>query len=382
MPAVARPYAPEDADSYFAIISATYGNGVPTPEENRTMTAGRPFVAEIKGRVAGVAKINDYVCTRGAAELPSAGIAGVAVSPSERQSGVGSTLLEWMVRHAREEGFAVSSLYAFRDSFYRKFGYETVGKRIAIKCPTGRLPKLRSDLPVQNLVPEDRELIRPCYEAFARARSGFHIRDERRWNEVLNARDFPKTYVFGDPVEAYAIVAHKIDFWDSQKVAEVVWTTEAGHRAVVAWFGGLGANKTHIEWSEPSDSPFLARYNDQGVESKLAQPIMYRVLNTPEALKSLRTDESGEFNIHIVDKLLPENQGPWRVAFSPDGVIVEKASAADVTMDIRQFTCAFMGDPSVVDLARNGLIEVRDRAALKSISRLLTPSPVSCWDFF
>lgn len=382
MSLIARPFRPEDADAYFEIMSATYGSGVPVSAEDRKLPTTRTCVAEIGGAVAGVAKMNDYVCTRGAAELRSAGIAAVAVSPAHRRSGVGAALVSWAVRFAREEGFEVSSLYPFRAPYYRKFGYETVGKRLTIHSPAPRLPKPKSDLCVRKLVPTDWQLIRTCYEGFARARSGFHIRDEKRWNDVLTARDHPVAYGFGDPLEAYAIVAHKADFWETQKVAEVAWTTEAGHRAILAWFSGLVENKTAVEWSEPSDSPYVARFNDQGVDIKLAQPIMMRAVNVEAAIRRLRPSASGELTFEVLDELIPENRGPWRASFSENRVEIDKCGQADLTFDSGSFACALMGEPSVLDLARNGLVQVRESAAVSAAARLLPPLPVSCWDFF
>ena len=382
MSLLARPFTPEDADAYFDIRSATYGSGVPVALEDRKLPTGRTCVAEIDGRVAGVANVNDYWVTRGAAELRSAGIAGVAVSPAARGTRVGTTLLSWIVRYAREEGFQVSSLYPYRGPFYRKFGYEGVGKRFLINSPSPRLPKLKTDLCVRKLVPTDWQLLRTCYEGFARARSGFHLRDEQRWNGVMTAKDHPVAYGFGDPLEAYAIVAHKGDFWETQKIAEIAWTTEAGHRALLSWFGGLAVNKTAVEWAEPSDSAYIARYNDQGVESKLALPIMMRAVNVEAAVTRLRPTESGEFTFEVQDDLIPENRGPWRAAFSSDSVSLEKSVSADLSFDSRTFACALMGEPSVLDLARNGLIQVRNRNALSAAARLISPIPVSCWDFF
>jgi predicted acetyltransferase len=382
MALLVRPYQEADADAFFSIRSATYGNGKPEPPEQQVITLGRGIVCELDGQVAGIAKVNRYVASRDSASLRNAGIAAVAVSPSARRAGVGTALLAGIVRDCREEGYHVTSLHAFRESFYRKFGYEVCGRRIHIVCPTPRLPKLKTELPVRRLQPEEWELIRPCYESFAHSRSGLHIRDERRWNEVVTASDFPAVYAFGDPIESYVIVAHKVDFWVSQKVAEVAWSTEAGHRAIVAWFSGLGENKTHIDWTEPSDSPFVAKYLDQGIEVKVDRPIMYRVVDFKEAMRQLKPSDSGEFTIEIQDELLPENRGPWKVSFSLDGVDVERCDHAELLMDIRQFSCAFMGEPSLLDLARNGLLEVRDRTTLRTASRLFTPSPVCSWDFF
>jgi hypothetical protein len=70
------------------------------------------------------------------------------------------------------------------------------------------------------------------------------------------------------------------------------------------------------------------------------------------------------------------------VRFSPQEVVVERTEAVGLTMDVRQFAQAVLGDPSVLDLARIGLVDVADAAALESASRLLPASPVYCPEFF
>jgi hypothetical protein len=100
------------------------------------------------------------------------------------------------------------------------------------------------------------------------------------------------------------------------------------------------------------------------------------------ALRSLKPEASGEFTFELNDDVVKENSGKWRVAFSPEGVDISPANSADLQFTVQQFTQAFLGDPNVLDLARNGLIEVRSREALRAASNLLTPSPVACWDFF
>jgi predicted acetyltransferase len=109
---------------------------------------------------------------------------------------------------------------------------------------------------------------------------------------------------------------------------------------------------------------------------------MWRVLNVPKALSTLKPQTSGSFTIEVVDEHFTENQGPWWVEYSPEGVSVVPASKAGLVMDIRQFSQAFMGQPGLMDLALNGLIEVRSDADLLGASGLLSAQPVCCLDAF
>ena len=190
-------------------------------------------------------------------------------------------------------------------------------------------------------------------------------------------------YAAGDPVEAYAVIQHKVEFWQDQEIVEFAWTTKAGYDSILSVFAGIGINKKNLVWIEPSDSPFRTQYWDHDATiTGLTPQIMYRVVNAKKALEGLKPSESGQFTIEIEDEVMPENNGPWRVTFSPDGVEVEPSKTAGFKMDIRRFTQAFLGEPSLATLHLNELFEVRDIAHVKEAEKLLTPSPTLCLEMF
>lgn len=379
---VVRPYELSDEEGYYDVNSLTYNDGRPYPPEQRIFRFGKPYVAVEGSEVVGAFNLLDMTATRQAAVLDCAGVAGVAVMPHRRRGGVGSAMLSWIPRHLRERGIPLTHLYAFRETFYRKFGYEVCGKRIRIECSGPRLPRLGGDLPVRRLTPADWRELAPCFEAFAKRRSGVNVRTEKLWMRVLNEHRPLAIYAVGDPVEGYVAVSHSTAFWTTDHLSEVAWCTRRGYENVVGLFHGLAINKSGLSWFEPSDSPFYARFLDQGVEAKLDRPIMFRVTDVPAALRQLKPASSGEFTLKVQDDLIEENRGPWRVAFGPDGVAVEPASEADLEIDIRHFAQAFLGDPSWTDLARLDLAVVRDAKALEAALALMPATPVYCPEFF
>jgi predicted acetyltransferase len=373
---------PHDQEAYFRVRSLTYHDGNPVPPERQVFKFTRPFVAEHDGAVKGTFVILDLTCTRGRALLKCGGVAGVAVLPHERRSGVGRAMMAYWVRQAREEGIQLASLYGFSERYYRMSGYEVCGKRIKITCPTDKLPRLPHNLKLDLLTPDDWERLNPCYLSFAHARSGLSERTELLWARVLQENRPLAVYVAGDPVEAYAVVSHKVDFWTTDHVSEVGWSTPAGYAGLMEILRGIGVNKTALSWFEPSDSPFLAAHLDHGVEAAIERPIMFRVCDVPAALAALMPDEEGAFTIRVADEAIPENEGPWRVSFARDEVSVTRSDSADIEIDVRHFAQALLGDPGVMDLARIGLIKAKSAAALKAMEALLPSSPVYCPEFF
>jgi predicted acetyltransferase len=356
----------------------TYNSGRPIPIEQQVYKTSAPFVGEVDGQVVGTFVIMDMTCTRGpAAAWKMGGIAGVAVLPEARQTGVGGAMMRWSLRYMREQGYVMAALYAFRESYYRKFGYEVCGMRYKITCPHARLPRHKSELPVRRILHKDLDQIKPCYDAFAKARSGMNLREPFHWGRII-LDDLVRTiYAAGDPVEAYAIVEHDWTFWNDQPLVEFAWTTRRGYESILSFFAALAINKASLTWHEPSDSPFLARHLDQGAKIESEKPVMYRLLNPTAALETLGSHGEGEFSFAMKDSELPENNGPWQVCFANGKTRVDRTQTAELTIDPQTAVQAFLGQPSLADLSRNGSVSLNDAAA-----RLLPPLPVFCIDYF
>jgi len=377
-----------DQDGYYSVRSLTYNNGDPYPPE-RMQLAGeghRSFVAEVDGKIGAVCDVLDLSSTRGQAVLPCGGVCGVAVAPDMRRSGVGTALMSWLVRHMRETSTPVSSLYAFREPFYRKFGYEVAGMRLRVMCPTTRWPKFESRLPVWRTTPGGWRELTDCYAAFAGSRSGLVIRTEKQWQRVLGENRQLTVYVIGKPAEAYAVVSHSTAFWTTDHVSEVAWSTRAGYEGLLGMLEGLAINKAGLSWFEPSDGPFYFEYLDQGCQITVERPVMYRITDVPAALRGLSpsSDVSGEFVLRVEDRLIPENEGPWAVRFASGSVEVAKAAEDpwDVSMNVRHFVQAFQGEPGIDHLLKNGIAIASTGSALNAFRTLLPPQATYCMDFF
>lgn len=373
---IVRPYEPRDQAETWHVRAMTYNNGQPIPIEKQVYKTSKPFVGEVDGKVVGTYVVMDMNCTRGdLAEWKTGGIAGVAVLPEARQTGVGASMMRWALKNLREEGYIFASLYGFRESYYRTFGYENCGLRLKVTCPNSRLPKHKAPISVRSISNDRIDLIKPCYEAFAKGRSGLNLREDYHWGRVID--DAKTIYVAGDPAEAYTILEHDVDFWKEQPIVEFAWSTVRGYESILSLFASIGINKTAVTWHEPVDSPFMARHMDQGVRFESEKPIMFRLLNPVAALQQLAAKEEGEFSFGIKDPDLPENAGPWQVCFGNGKTIVKPSAAPEMELDIKCATQAFLGQPSFEDLVRNGI--VRDSLAAR---RLLPPSPVYCLDHF
>ncbi len=338
------------------------------------------LLGELDGKLACGLKVHDYLVARGRADLKCGGVGAVATLPEIRGKGCATEFMAEALRQMKEEGHLVSNLYAFREPFYRKSGYETCGWRWQIKAPQGRMAKTEQLLEARQVMPEEMGQLEACYTNFIRGLSGSVLRKPHNWSNRIGKK--PRmVYAVGDPVEAYAWVK-LTDFWGDVEVGELAWSTLRGYDSIMSVLRNLCVNQNRVVWCEPPNSVLLARDLDNGVEMCASEPTMYRAIDVPGALAALKPEASGEFTIEVADEHLPENKGPWRVAYSPNCVNVERCDTAEIKAGIGHFSQALMGSPSLHDLALAGLVQTTDADALRDAENLLTPMPVVCMEFF
>lgn len=371
---------PANADEWGNVLSWVYHHRSAQADQYPLDAGEKRFLARLDGKAAGGCTVIDLNIARGASDLKCGGVAGVATLPEYRGAGVADALMKSILAGMREDGFSIAALYPYRSKFYRKFGYENCGWRWQIKCPQERFPKIEGTLPVSQIQPDRLTELDQVYVPFIRERSGSPTRREADWKHRMG-QSTPMVYAIGDPIEAYLWVNLET-FWGDANVGEVAWTTRRGYESAIAHMRSLCANQTSMTWHEPPDSPFIARYFDQGVTATLNRQTMYRVIDVKSALQSLRPSNSGSFCFELIDSDGPWNQGVWGVRYTTDGVEVTSGGTAQVRLDVRPFSQALMGEPDIMELARMGLIEVLDPAGLAAMAQLLDPRPVVCMEFF
>ncbi len=389
MPITIRPFEAADRDAFYTAVSIIYGDGMPVAED-REIPAWRSHVVAMDGPAcAGVYAELPFNTLRGDASLPTGGIAMVGVVPEKRHTGLGGDLMRYALRDMKSKGNLLASLYPFSESYYRQFGYELCGSRLKISCRTRFLPKLKAELPIRRLAVDELMSVKPCYDTFARQRSGLTDRPEYMWERVFgrSAKAPVPTYemtvyAMGDPVEAYVILKHDVAFHVDLEIREVGWSSARGYETMLVFMRSMAANKSGLIWEEPSDSPFLNRYMVSMPQTPVALDhlIMFRVLDVPGALRALR-GPSCNFTLKVEDTDLPENVGPWRVVSSGGTTVVDPCDSADLTFDIRSFTQAFLGQPSIDDVIRNGQAS-GSREGVDAFRALMPPTPVYCPDKF
>ncbi|MBS1715908.1 MAG: GNAT family N-acetyltransferase [Armatimonadetes bacterium] len=371
---------PPDLESWRAVVSWVYEREAPQGPPSGIREGERRFLVTSDDGPAGACSVLDATVAKGRDDLRCGGVAGVATLVQHRRSGVADALMRHVLASMREEGQCLSALYAFRESYYRRFGYESCGWRWQVKCPRERLPRVRSELPVRQIDVSEVHTLDPVYRSFVRVRSGSFLRSKADWADRMGKRK-PSVYAVGDPFEGY-LWANFEGFWGDVDIGELAWSTPAGYHGCLEVVSSLCSNQDVALWNEPPDSPFVAGHLDQGASCTLHRPSMFRLVDAQGALSCVSSDVEGEFSFDLEDADCPWNHGVWTVRYGRDGTRVERGGSPDFRTRPGPLVQALLGAPDLRSTVMTGGTEVLNGSAFEAAAVFFRPRPVVCMDFF
>lgn len=324
-----RSLDPDDIDAVHDLWVRAFGPAIGGHRRERTLLA----ISE--NRILGVYDGSRLVATgfyhafdqwwHGRA-VPMAGVAGVCVSPEDRNRGVGRTLTNGLLELM--EGRPLSALFPATAPVYRSAGYEHAGAQHHITLPLGPLRTLISDpVGVRRAGPGDAaEVTALLRRLHAEARhSGPIDRGEAYIRDVL-AGDDVFTYLADDGFLAYA--------WDGDE-AFVVHRCVAGSaetaRALWAVIGSGSSMARTARAVIAPDDPLLWLLRDRSSEDVRRVIWMLRVLDAPAAIaaRGFPTAVSVDVPLVIDDAQCPRNAGGWHLAVTGGEGRLERAPEKD-----------------------------------------------------
>jgi predicted acetyltransferase len=291
-------------------------------------------VGELDGEiVASLVLYPLHVWVRGQ-KLPVAGVGSVAVSPEHRRRGVGEALMRAALRELRQNGRALSALYAFRGSYYRKLGYGVIETVLALAVAPGNLPADDGARQVRRLMLPDRPAVEALYDRVAGQGHFSLTRTSDWWEKRLWT--YPGDWVVYEgrrrgQIEGY--LYYEVDttngpFKLALTLSEFVASTPAAHRALVGHLASLADQVQEIQFAAPADGAWLAQlrtaqnlrpaaeisvFADSG---GVASGLMLRVADVKPALESfpVAPGARGEIVLEVDDPVLPANARPLKVS--------------------------------------------------------------------
>lgn len=265
----------------------------------------------------------------GGRSIPMTGVAGVAVAPEARGSGIA---LDMMRECMREIGGAgplrapLSGLYASTQALYRKVGFEQAGhfftSRLACRsvCTTERRGEIRL------LTPADDQAVRDCYARFAAGFPGMLDRGPYIWDRIREFRGsrYDGFGVFGaesgddSRLEAYVYLSQERKPEGGKhdiQCTDLVFSNATAGRRLLAMLANFATMGDDITFSGAPLHPISTLLPQQTARAALRDYWMTRITDLKGALELRGYPRSirAEFALDVSDDLVPSNAGLWSV---------------------------------------------------------------------
>ena len=324
-----RPLTVDDAEVSQQLGYEAFGVPSSPPTEPATIDRpGRFYLGAFAGETL-VARLADraYDSCFGGVLVPTSGIAGVTVAAEFRGQGALSPLFLETLRHARDRGALISTLFPTASRIYRKFGYEVIADYVTVALPTTVLAAVPRPAAVRTrrASTADFDAIHAVYDAWAIAQNGPLSR--RGDSFTATADDFLASFTGvtvaldeTDAICGYASWTRGQGYGEQAviSVSDLLSTSADGYRALLAMVGSF-ASVTAITRIDTSGDDlarlFLPTLHWQVVNSA---PYMLKIIDVPGAISCRRYPPglTTDLRFRLQGDFLTENDGGYAIAVS------------------------------------------------------------------
>jgi predicted acetyltransferase len=361
-------FAPEDSRKWF---------------ERAGLESAR-VVRDSRGAVAGhlvVARMGQYF---GGRSVPMLGVAGVAVPPESRGSGVATFLMQSLLREARETGCPIASLYPATQPLYRRVGYEQAGSRFEVRMPLSRLEGGARDVDMRPATEADRPAVAGCYSEMARHWDGWLDRGPYVWDRVWSPRGQPAlAWLAEGPCGVEGYVALQQTRPNSTHARHDLTLTDIGFRGpegarrVLGFLAGFQSMGLDLVFFCGPTHPVLMLMTEQRWTMTLRDYWMLRVTDLPAAVaaRGYPRGMNGSVDLEVDDALFPENAGRWHVRMEGGQALATRGGDGAVRLDIGALAALYSGYLTPGALRQVGRVHTDDAGLLALESVFPAGSP-------
>lgn len=191
-------------------------------------------------------------------QVPTAGIAGVAIAPEHRGRGLLRPLMEHVLADARDQGDVVSTLFASDTGIYRSLGYRTVGAMDTIEAPATSLHGFRRWHDLRRATGADVPTIKRLYAEWACRHDGPLTRESAEFVDDVWLADLTAvTLVLDDAEEPIAYAGWNRSPGDGADAfvdaEDLIWTDPSALESLLWMFGTFSTVAPTIRFDTSGD---------------------------------------------------------------------------------------------------------------------------------
>jgi len=310
----------------------------------------------------------------GGRSVPMLGIAGVAVSPESRGQGTARWMMGESMREAREDGFALSGLYASTQGLYRQVGFEQAGHRCTTKLLPHRIDVRMREPLVRPLTAYDDHAMAACYGQFAQSFAGMLDRCPYIWRRVREFRD-KKYHGFGiegtgGAIDGYVfLMQNRTADGIEIEVSDIAFTTARDGRRLLGFLADFSTTTKEITINGAPLHPILSLMTSHHHEIVKSEVWMLRITDLTKALteRGYPRHLAATIQLNIHDPIIRENDGSWTLHVEHGRAEVKKEAAVrpTITCEVGALASLYSGFYTATQGALLGWVE-GERNALEA----------------
>ena len=339
------------------------------------------------------AKANErsYDCLIGGRRVSTAGVAGVAVAPEYRGTGLARQLMTHLLSSSRARGVSVSTLFRTAPALYRSLGFERVTDLVYGVLPTAALRGIRPVATgLRRATPTDADAVRSVYRAVAAAGSCLLTRDGDAFSthDPIGQFDGVSLAVDESGVVGYVAWNRGTGYGDGAvlEVVELLATTGDGYRALLSAVAAFESVTPTVHLRTSGDDPVHWLIPGAGWAVRDVQPYMLRVIDAHAAIaaRGWPVGVSLDTVIQIDDAVCPWNTGRHRLLIGAGSgrlLPVENDDTATI-LDPRALAVLFAGGVPISVLRRTGLVGGGDPATDAELDAAFAGPRPAVLDYF
>jgi len=336
----------------------------------------------------------------GGARLGMGGIAGVVSWPEYRREGNAGEMLLRLLHEEKEKGVPLSTLYPFKQSFYRRYGWEVASAWLSHLIPMEQLsPYRRAEGAVRRFAPgeADWRALEAIYAAKYATGFGYMVRETEtyygnwvnqlwsKWGSIYHtALWYPAGERQAEGYLLYRIVKEEHHIFE---VKELVALTPAAERGL---WGYVAQHDSQVNWVRHRtlrDYPVWHLVeNTRDVKSTLNSGWMLRFVDIKAAFEERPWPGApdGSFVIGVSDAHLPWNHGTFRLAFESGrcSLVPAPTEIPVLTADQRVWAQLYAGFVRPEAAVASGHFSCADEKAMCILSRATAGKEMWFYEFF
>lgn len=309
----------------------------------------------------------EYTSMIGGRPVSTAGIAGVAVAPEYRGTGLARRLMADTMTRARDSGAVISTLFRTAPGLYRSLGYEQVAELVIGELPGSALAGLRvpPTVGLRRAATVDAPAIRAVYAQVAAEGSCLLTRT----GPCFTATDADLLASF-DGISLAVGAGGSVDgylSWHRGEGTGAGATLSAGDllavnrdalTALLALAGSFGAVTPMVRLRTSGSDPIHWVIPGAGWSVCDVRQYLLRVVDLPGAVaqRGWPRGLSGTVELTVDDPVCPWNSGRHRLVLAGGDGRLEAGSGAGVTLAVAGLSLLIAGGVTCAELQRAGMI--------------------------